>query len=64
MCKHKAYPISFGFSLLFCHKLYKSKKSNCLNSHGEEAQEKYSYRVGARAILYSVSIFFDSSFSK
>ena len=23
-----------------CHKLYKAKKSNYLNSHGEEAQEK------------------------
>ena len=29
-----------SFSLLFCHKLYKSKEFNYLNSHGEEAQEK------------------------
>ena len=31
---------SFSFSLLFCHKLYKSKEFNYLYSHGEEAQEK------------------------
>ena len=33
--------LDFQFSLWFCHKLSKAtKKSNYLNSHGEEAQEK------------------------
>ena len=31
----------FSFSLLFCHKLYKSKKkNNYLNANGEEAKGK------------------------
>ena len=37
---HNVNSFSFGFSLLFCHKLYKSKEFNYLYSHGEEAQEK------------------------
>ena len=40
------FPLDVKGRLLFilfcfvCHKLYKAKKSNYLNSHGEEAQEK------------------------